>query len=239
MHSDSDLLLQEKHFFNAQHVSDVKERCQLLISPFHQQKPALFLDRDGVVIEDCHHINDPDQVQLCRGARQLIASAHCYGWPVVLITNQSGIARGFFGWQHVDRVNQRMQELLGPQAPLAAIYANGHGPDAPAWTWRKPSPQMLLEAATSLNLDLPRSLLIGDRLSDLQSGTSAGVAMLFHVLSGHGHSARASVLQWHKQRLEAQDIAEASPQRRPALALLDTLEDFPFLRLKQGSPAPR
>ncbi|QNI95448.1 D-glycero-D-manno-heptose 1/7-bisphosphate phosphatase [Synechococcus sp. A15-127] len=210
------------------------QKYRLFVSPFCQRTPALFLDRDGVVIEDCHHLSDPDHVRLCPGSRQLIASADSHGWPVVLITNQSGIARGFFEWNHVERVNQRMQELLGLDAPLAAIYANGHGPDAPAGSWRKPSPQMLLEAATALNLDLGRSMLIGDRLSDLQAGAAADLAILFHVLSGHGRNARASVVQWYEQGRQAGDTSTAS-----GLQLLDSLEEFPLLLLKQGTPAPR
>ena len=143
------------------------------------KNPALFLDRDGVVIEDCHHLSDPDLVRLCPGSRQLIAWAHSHGWRVVLITNQSGIGMGFFEWNHVESINQRMQESLGLEAPLAAIYANGHGPDVPAGSWRKPSPQMLLEAAIALNFDLRRSLLVDDRLSDLQTGAAADLAILF------------------------------------------------------------
>ena len=208
------------------------ERRHLLIDPLHQTAPALFLDRDGVVIEDCHHLSNPDQVRLCCGARQLIASANRQGWPVVLITNQSGIARGLFQWRHFEMVNERMQQLLGDDAPLAAIYANGHGPDAPVSSWRKPSPQMLLEAARALNLDLKESLLVGDRLSDLQAGAAAGLKIVFHVLSGHGPRARASALHWHEQCLKAQDTSEISAQRVSALKLLDTLEDFPLSLLK-------
>lgn len=214
----------------------ILERYQLLIAPLRQPTPALFLDRDGVVIEDCHHLSNPDQVQLCRGALHLIESAVRQGWPVVLITNQSGIARGLFQWRHFEMVNDCMQQLLGSDAPLAAIYANGHGPDAPASSWRKPSPHMLLQAASALNLDLKSSLLIGDRLSDLQAGAAAGVATVFHVLSGHGPSARASVLQWHKQSLEALETVEATAQLVTALKLLDTLEDFPYQLLKQCEP---
>ena len=214
-------------------LSIILERHHLLIPPLRKPAPALFLDRDGVVIEDCHHLSNPDQVQLCRGARHLIESANRQAWPVVLITNQSGIERGLFQWCHFEMVNGRMQQLLGSEAPLAAIYANGHRPGAPASSWRKPSPQMLLQAARALNLDLQCSLLIGDRLSDLQAGAAAGVAVVFHVLSGHGPSARRSVLRWHKQHLEAQDTAEATAQSVPALELLDTLEDFPFQLLKQ------
>ena len=215
-------------------MREANERFRLFVSPFRQRIPALFLGWDGVVIEDCHHLSDPDHVRLCPGSRQLIASAQNHGWPIFLITNQSGIARGFFEWSHVEWVNLRMQELLAPEAPFAAIYANGHGPDAPSGSWRKPSPQMLLEAATALNLDLGRSMLIGDRLSDLQAGSAAGLAIFFHVLSGHGRNARASVVQWYEQRRQAGDTSAVS-----GLQLLDGLEEFPLPRLKQGTPAPR
>lgn len=179
------------------------------------------------MIEECHYIRDPDQVRLCHGARQLIASAVRHGWPVVLITNQSGITRGLFQWHHFEMVNERMQELLGVDAPLAAIYANGYGPEAPASSWRKPSPKMLLEAAAALNLDLQSSLLVGDRLSDLEAGAAAGVAKVFHVMSGYGPSSRAFVLQWHEQRHEALGSTKEIFRLVPALELLDTLEDFP------------
>lgn len=181
------------------------------------------MDRDGVVIEDCHHLSDPDQVRLCRGARQLIAAAHSHRWPVVLITNQSGIARGFFGWDHVQQVNIRMQELLTNDAPLAAIYANGHGPDASPNSWRKPNPQMVLAASKALNLDIGRSLLIGDRLSDLQAGAAAGVAGLLHVLSGHGCDAHASVQRWYARAI----------QPVPSLQILESLDSFPIALLNQ------
>ena len=164
----------------------------------------------------------------------MIQVATSNSWPVVVVTNQSGIARGLFSWRDVDEVNKRMQELLGSKASLAAIYANGYGPDAPTNSWRKPSPQMLLDAGKELNLDLQRSLLIGDRLSDLQAGAAAGVAKVFHVLSGHGRSARASVLDWHRQL-----GAHPSAAHIPALELLDSLETFPFSILMTGSSTLR
>ena len=168
-------------------------RRRLLARPCTIPRPALFLDRDGVLIEDCHHLSNPNQVTLLPGARELLRHANATGWPVVLITNQSGIARGLFDWDAYELVTDRLLELLGPDAPLAAIYANGHGPDAPATSWRKPSPAMLLAAGEELNLDLSASLLIGDRLSDLQAGAAAGLAWLGHVLSGHGQRERPTV----------------------------------------------
>ena len=213
------------HYADATASSNNLEQAKLFTSPLLQARPALFLDRDGVVIEDGHHLCDPDQVRLCPGARELIASAHRHRWPVVVITNQSGISRGLFSWAEVERVNNRMQDLLGAEAPLAAIYANGHGPDAPANSWRKPSPRMVLAASKALNLELELSLLIGDRLSDLQAGAEAGVAGLFHVMSGHGRNARASVQRWHAQ----------ATRPVPSLQLLDSLDSFPFGLINQGN----
>ena len=136
--------MQEKNFF---------QRSVLLRPRKPIRSPALFLDRDGVVIEDCHYLSDPGKVRLCLGSRDLIYQAYLQSIPVVLITNQSGIGRGFFEWSDFEKVNNRMQHLLGCSAPLSAIYANGYGPDAPYDSWRKPSPKMLVQAASDLNLD--------------------------------------------------------------------------------------
>jgi D-glycero-D-manno-heptose 1,7-bisphosphate phosphatase len=205
------------------------ERRRLLTAPCPSPQPALFLDRDGVVIEDRHHLCDPAAVELCPGAQDLLQQARQAGWPVVLITNQSGIARGYFDWEAYEQVTDKLLELLGAEAPLAAIYANGHGPGAPHHSWRKPSPAMLLAAATNLHLDLSRSLLVGDRLSDLQAGASAGLPWLGHVLSGHGQQERAGVQQWWKQNQEP-----TSKNGARELVLLQSLLDFPIDRLSRA-----
>ena len=207
-------------------VNDGLERCLLVASAGTNPKPALFLDRDGVLIQDKHHLRDPDEVELCPGAKSLVETAHAMGWPVVVITNQSGIARGHFTWEAYEEVSQRLQDLLGPSAPLAAIYANGHGPDAAPNRWRKPSPAMLKAAATDLRLDLHRSLLVGDRLSDLQAGARAGLRWVAHVNTGHGEQERSAVLDWQNQ-IKASS-GESSPVQ---VALLGSLLDFPIKRI--------
>jgi len=199
------------------------ERRRLLVGSFPIPRPALFLDRDGVLIADKHHLCDPINVELCLGAMALVAAAHSYGWPVVVVTNQSGIARGYFNWHAYELISDRLLEILGTSAPLAAIYANGHGPQAPRSSWRKPSPAMLLAAAEDLNLDLNRSVLVGDRLSDLQAGASAGLPCLVHVLSGHGEQERSAVIGWDDQRRHSIDI-----NHKPDLILLQSLLDFPL-----------
>ena len=121
-----------------------------------------------------------------------------------------------------------MQDLLGDDAPLYAIYANGYGPDAPAQSWRKPSPRMLEVASVDLNLDLNRSILIGDRLTDLQAGSRAGISKLFHVITGHGLSARPSVLEWIRSSDSNFQLIGTNSGYHSVLQLLDNLGDFPF-----------
>jgi len=186
----------------------------------------MFLDRDGVLIEDKHYLCDPIQVVLCPGVKMLLKQAKKINLPVIVITNQSGIARGFFNWQAYERVTDRLLELLGSTAPLAGIYANGHGPDAPVNCWRKPSPAMLLAAAADLNLDLSRSLLIGDRLSDLQAGKRAGLPWLVHVLTGHGAKERHEVEHWGTQ-IQKTTTKNSSFE----LMLQQSLLDFPIHKI--------
>jgi D-glycero-D-manno-heptose 1,7-bisphosphate phosphatase len=191
--------------------------------PFEKPRPALFLDRDGVLIEDRHYLCKPEEVSLCLGAYMLLVQAASRQCPVVVVTNQSGIFRGIFDWDAYRDVTNRMLEILGAAAPLAALYANGHGPDAAPSSWRKPSPAMLIEAAADLNLDLSRSLLIGDRLTDLKAGAAAGLKHLTHVLTGHGQKERSSVTAW---------AAKERPQCRSGISLevdlIDSLCDFPL-----------
>ena len=158
-------------------------------------QPALFLDRDGVVIEDKHHLCDPQLVELCRGAKEVIEAAKNKGHAVVLITNQSGISRGYFSWDDYYRVTIKMLELLGKNAEPTAIYANGYCSSQSLESWRKPNPGMLLKAATDLRIDLSQSSIIGDRFSDLKAGEHAGLMELIHVLTGHGYKERPLIEQ--------------------------------------------
>ena len=188
------------------------ERKKLLSTKFRLPRRALFLDRDGVIMEDRHFVKDPEEVKLCKGAKELIHAAKAHELPVVVITNQSGISRGFFNWDCYEAVPDRLIELLGGSEYIAAIYANGYGPLTSANGWRKPGPGMLIQAEGDLNLDLNKSVLVGDRLSDLQSGVNAGVRCLVHVLTGHGSHERQKVRVWAREHLTL---------------LLDSVSDIP------------
>ncbi len=157
------------------------------------RRPALFLDRDGVVVEDTGYLRREADVRLIEGASTVVARANMLGLPVIVVSNQSGIGRDLFDWATFARVQAYIDALLAAEAaridavlacphhPLAALpYTH---PDAP---WRKPNPGMLLKAAARLNVELARSWIVGDRAHDLLAGRRAGLAGGVHVTTGEG-----------------------------------------------------
>lgn len=148
-------------------------------------RPAVFLDRDGTINEEMGYINHLSRFRLLPEAAPAIRRLNEAGLPVVVITNQSGAARGYFPPSLVEEVHRLMQELLAQKgARVDAIYACLHAPDA-GCSCRKPKPGLLLQAAEELGLDLSRSYLVGDRYMDIQTAANAGVQGIL-VLTGYG-----------------------------------------------------
>jgi len=156
--------------------------------------PALFLDRDGVVIKECHYLSNPDKVRLEKGILKLLKTAYISGWKVIVVTNQSGISKDIFSWEDYKLVTNKVIDLIGKPCPISAIYANSFLPGSEINSWRKPNPRMISLAVEKFNLDLNKSILIGDRLTDLQAGARAGVNQVIHVKTGHGFKERKLVL---------------------------------------------
>ena len=157
--------------------------------------PAIFLDRDGVIIKDQNYISETNKVFLEKGAIELLTKAFKFKWKVVIITNQSGISRGFLDWDKYEKITNKMIRLLGNPNKITGIYANDVISDESGHTWRKPSPLMLFEASKDLNIDLKKSILIGDRFSDLLAGSAAGLKNIYHVLTGHGSNERSKIIE--------------------------------------------
>ncbi len=189
-----------------------------------KSKAALFLDRDGVIIEDKNYISNPNLVSLCKGAKNLLLHANHFGWPVIIITNQSGISRGYFNWLDYERVTDRLLDLIGCPCPIKAIYANGESKDNGPRSWRKPNPTMIFKASKEFNIDLQRSILIGDRLTDLQAGARAGIDLVVHVLTGHGKNERQSIKVQESQS-KKYFLGE---KHKPKILMLESLESFPL-----------
>ncbi|RWM04722.1 HAD family hydrolase [Mesorhizobium sp.] len=145
--------------------------------------PALFLDRDGTINIDTDYPSDPAEIVLRPQMLPVIGTANRAGIPVVIVTNQSGIARGYFGWDAFAAVNQRVLDLLAEgNAVVDMVLACGYHEKGSSplgianHPMRKPNPGMLVEAARRLGLDLGRSLIVGDKLADMEAGQRAGLA---------------------------------------------------------------
>jgi len=150
------------------------------------RQPAVFLDRDGTVIEERHYLHRPEDVRLLPGAAVALQRLSRAGFLLFLVTNQSGVGRGFFTLQDVTRVHEHLAQLLSPyQVRFADIYVAPEAPDQPS-PGRKPSPHFLLQARQQYDLDLTGSYMIGDKLADLECGWNAGVRASILVLTGYG-----------------------------------------------------
>jgi D-glycero-D-manno-heptose 1,7-bisphosphate phosphatase len=146
-------------------------------------RPALFLDRDGTINVDTGYPSDPAEVELRKPILPVIRAANKAGLPAVIVSNQSGIARAFLGWAGFAAVNARIIDLLENEGCSIAMvlacayYDKGFAPYVVAdHPMRKPNPGMILLAAETLGTDLGRSIMVGDKASDMQAGQRAGLA---------------------------------------------------------------
>jgi histidinol-phosphate phosphatase family protein len=150
------------------------------------QRPAAFLDRDGTIIRDASYVRDPDVVELLPGAAAAIRRLNERGVPVVVVTNQSGIARGLLGADDYERVRARLDALLAAEgARIDATYMCPHHPDVGGpCDCRKPGLALYRQAAAEHGLDPAASLFTGDRWRDVvPARTFGGVAILLDVAS--------------------------------------------------------
>jgi D-glycero-D-manno-heptose 1,7-bisphosphate phosphatase len=155
-------------------------------------RPAVFLDRDGTVNEQMGYINHISRFHLLPGVADAIRLLNQQEIPVVVVSNQSGLARGYFPQDLLREVHRKMKDLLAKQgAHLDGIYVCPHHPEAKKiqyrqeCTCRKPKTGLLERAALDLQLDLARSFLVGDRWSDIECAVRAGCTPVL-VLTGYG-----------------------------------------------------
>ncbi len=139
-----------------------------------EQHQAVFLDRDGTIIEDTGYLRDPRSVRFLPGAPEALTQFQRAGYLLVIISNQSGIGRGWITENQYEQVQRRLLEKLAQQKVfLAGNYYCPHSPEANC-ACRKPRPDLLRQAACDLSIDLRRSWMIGDKPSDIEAGAVAG-----------------------------------------------------------------
>jgi D-glycero-D-manno-heptose 1,7-bisphosphate phosphatase len=169
---------------------------------------VVFLDRDNTIVADPGYLHDPGQVTLLPDAAEGVGALHRAGWPVVIVSNQSGMARGLFGPKEFEAVNARMRQLLGPAAD--AIVATYHCPHHPDFTGpcecRKPGVKLFREAAIAHHIALGDSWFLGDRWTDVEPArTLGGRGLLVNAdpLSEHSRLAATAGIRTVPTLLEA------------------------------------
>jgi D-glycero-D-manno-heptose 1,7-bisphosphate phosphatase len=147
---------------------------------------AIFLDRDGVLIEERHYLHRPEDVVIIPGAAPALQRLQAAGFHLFVVTNQSGVGRGYFTLADVARVHAHLEgELALSGVRFTKIYVAPEAPDQPS-RGRKPLPQFLFDARDEFGVDLARSFMIGDKLIDLECGWNAGIKRSLLVRTGYG-----------------------------------------------------
>ncbi|MCB0413927.1 MAG: HAD-IIIA family hydrolase [Bdellovibrionales bacterium] len=165
-------------------------------SPFNQFNdyciPALFLDRDGVIIEYQNYPSDPNEIKVRPGISNIIKTANKKGWPVVIISNQSGIGRGLLNWRQLHSVNQKIKQLLCEEKcwidhveVSSFIEKSSLMSGVSSSSLRKPLPGMFIQSSRLLNIDLKKSIMIGDRFSDFCAAKAAQLKKYYHLSNPH------------------------------------------------------
>lgn len=149
-------------------------------------QPAIFLDRDGTIIEEKNYISRPDQVVVLPAATTALKNLASAGFKLFIVSNQSGIGRGYFSLADAERVNEHIRQEFGREGiKFEKIYIAPEAPGTPS-RGRKPSPQFLFDARDEFGINLAASYMIGDKMIDLQCGWNAGVRKSILVRTGYG-----------------------------------------------------
>ena len=166
------------------------------------KSPAVFVDRDGTIMENVDYCSDPKQVRIFPRVREALRRLKSNGFKLIIITNQSGIGRGFFTIEQYRAVEAEVLRQLGDGLIDASYFC----PDVPGRysSCRKPAPGMILQATREHRIDLSRSFFIGDTEIDAECGRNAGVRTI-RVQTGLQHDMTGSVADW-----VASDFADAA-----------------------------
>ena len=171
---------------------------------------AVFLDRDGTLNVEKNYLRHPDHVVLFPGAGAALKKLSAAGFKLIIITNQSGIGRGYYTHADMEAVNARLSAEFARDGVLfEKIYFAPEAPEQPS-RGRKPSPQFLFDARDEFGLDLGRSFMVGDKLIDLECGWNAGVKKSILVRTGYGVKSLAGLTDQLDRAVVVNDLAGMS-----------------------------
>lgn len=162
------------------------------------------------MIVEKHYLHRPEEVELFPGAGEALRRLRDAGFGLFVVTNQSGVGRGYFTMDDVGRVHERLiHEFAGAGVRFEKIYIAPEAPDQPS-RGRKPSPQFLIDARQEFGIDLARSFVIGDKLIDLQCGWNAGVETALLVRTGYGAETERQHAPELQRAVVVDDLAAAA-----------------------------
>ena len=175
---------------------------------------AVFLDKDGTIIENVPYNVDPERIQLSPGAEEGLRQLHRAGYPLFVVSNQAGVARGYFPESALQGVEARLRELLTAfGVPLAGFTYCPHHPEgsveglAVVCECRKPAPGMIVRTAAEHGIDLARSWMVGDILDDIQAGRRAGCRT---ILVDSGNETKWILSPDREPHYRADNLADAA-----------------------------
>lgn len=212
----------KRHCFTRISSATVAEAAIEMLDASADLAPGLFVDRDGTLIVNKHYLSDPDGVELIDGSTEAMCKASDLGYRIVIVSNQSGVARGYHSPEDVERVNARLLELLAIRGiEVAGVYFCPHHDRkgqvveySIACDCRKPSPGMAEEAALDLGIDLRKSAVVGDSLADIGLGRVIGARSIL-VRTGYGEQ----VWRGAQEELERDNVPMVNDLRQ-AVSLL-------------------
>ena len=173
-------------------------------------RAAVFLDRDGTLMVEKNYLCDPAQVQILPGVSKALKRLQDSGFLLFIVTNQSGIGRGYYTIGDMERVNARLVNDLGYSGiKFEKIYFAPEAPELPS-RGRKPSPQFLFDARDEFGVDLASSYMVGDKLIDLQCGWNARVKKSILVRTGYGTEVEANLEKTHNDLAIVDDLNAAA-----------------------------
>ena len=180
-------------------------------------KKALFLDRDGVLIEDVNYIKSPKQVILCKNVENFLKKAKNEGYEIIVITNQSSVSRSIISYQQYRIITEKFLSLLNkdlyPDLILSSFHLPKNENNLKDFNWRKPGTGMINYAINLKKYDKSESRLVGDKLTDLIAGNKAGLSQIYYIRSELHNEELSSIRSW-------------SLNNKVSYQELDKLEDF-------------
>lgn len=179
------------------------------------KRRGVFLDRDGVINEEVSYLSSPEQLRLIPGAAQAIQVLNQMGIPTIVVTNQAGVARGYFSEAQVDVIHRALSDLLAAQGASVDRYyycphhpTEGRGPYRVECNCRKPKPGMLLQASEEFDLELGQCYLVGDNVLDIEAGQRVGARSIL-ALTGYGETLWSSWSAPLRPDYVARDLRDA------------------------------